>query len=69
MVGIFQEQLPFNSKRENSLPGISPLDPLEWLIQDEAYAAQMEERERLIARKRATVIALDDLAVEAAVEL
>ena len=51
------------------MPGIAPLDPKEWLIKDEAYAGQMEERERLITDNRNAVIALDDMALRAAVEL
>ena len=45
------------------------MDPKEWLIKDEAYAGQMEERERLITDNRNAVIALDDMALRAAVEL
>ena len=69
MAGIFQKQLPYDTKRGKLLPGISPLSPQKWLILDEAYAEQMQERERLIKRKRGAVIALDAQAMEAAVEL
>ena len=69
MKAVFQRELPFETKRDTLLPGISPLDPREWLIMDEAYAGQMEERERLITDNRNAVIALDNMAVNAALEL
>ena len=69
MVAIFQKGLPFDTKRDKVLPGISPLDPQEWLIKDEAYSGQMGERERLILDDHNKVIALDEMALEAAAEL
>ena len=69
MKAIFQTKLPFDTNQDKVLPGIAPLDPKEWLIKDEAYAGQMEERERLITDNRNAVIALDDMALRAAVEL
>lgn len=69
MKAIFQTELPFDTNQDKVLPGIAPLDPKEWLIKDEAYAGQMEERERLITDNRNAVIALDDMALRAAVEL
>jgi dimethylamine monooxygenase subunit A len=40
------------------LPGMAPLDPARWLTLDDAFAAQMAERERLIAERRTDVHAL-----------
>ena len=51
------------------LPGVRPLPPEERLIFDEAFAAQMAERDRILADRRDSVIALDDMARPAAEEL
>jgi hypothetical protein len=39
------------------LPGVLPLDPAGWLRVDEAFAAQMAERERLLTERPADVLA------------
>lgn len=41
------------------LPGTGPLDMASWLVVDDAYAAQMAERERLLAERRDEVVALE----------
>lgn len=40
------------------LPGIQPLDPATWFVVDEAFAAQMAVRDRLMAERRDDVHAL-----------
>ena len=51
------------------LPGLQPLDPADWLQVDDAYAAQLAEKARLLAARRASVHALPDAALGAADEL
>jgi hypothetical protein len=48
---------PFLDPRTAHPPGISPMDPADWLIVHSDYRAQMAEHERLLAETRATVIA------------
>jgi hypothetical protein len=50
--------LPWMDPGLARLPGMLPLDPADWLIADEAFAAQMAERDRLIATRRDEVHAL-----------
>ncbi len=50
------------------LPGIVPLDPADWLEADDAFAAQMAEKARLMALRRADVHQLPKAAEAAAVE-
>ena len=66
---ILQKSLPYDPFAPRPLPGIAPLDPADWIRVDEAYGAQMAERERLIRERRDVVIALDDSARMAAEEL
>lgn len=66
---ILQQSIPFDASFEKPLPGISPLDPDQWLIIDDAYAAQMALRQELITTKRDQVIAIDPAAMPAAQEL
>ena len=42
------------------LPGIQPLDMADWLVVDEAFAAQMALRDRLLAERRADVFGASD---------
>lgn len=51
------------------LPGIAPLDPATWLRVDEAFAAQMAERARLLTGRRDDVIAVTEGAGAAMDEL
>lgn len=69
MTEIVQNSVPYDITKPRPLPGIAPLDPANWLIVDEAYAAQMAERERLIKDRRDAVIAMDDAAAPAVAEL
>lgn len=69
---ILHHRLPFLAwmdPRLARLPGIQPLDMNDWLRIDEAYAAQMRERERLIATIPDKVHALLPQAKAAAHEL
>lgn len=60
MSGMFQTALPYDATRPRPLPGIAPLDPAEWLLVDEAFAAQMEERARLLNERRGDVLAVTE---------
>lgn len=69
---ILQARLPFYlwmDPRLDRLPGILPLDPDDWLWRDDAYGAQMAERERLIATCPDLVHAMLPQAQDAAAEL
>lgn len=66
---ILQQELPYDVAAVRPLPGIRPLDMADWLLRDEAFAAQMAERERLLAARREEVLALDPAARTAALEL
>lgn len=69
MKEILQQHLPHDLATQRPLPGIAPLDPVQWLKVDEAYPAQMAERRRLLATRPADVLALDAQAWPAAREL
>lgn len=69
MAEILQKTIPYNPLEEKKLPGIQPLAPEAWLVPDEAFAAQMAERERLLASRRDDVLQLDATAMAAAQEL
>ncbi|MDQ2095174.1 heme-dependent oxidative N-demethylase family protein [Rhodalgimonas zhirmunskyi] len=66
---ILQTTLPYDIHAPRPLPGIAPLDEADWIRVDEAFGAQMAERERLIAERRDAVIALDPSAAAMAREL
>ncbi len=69
---ILQSRLPFApwvDPRHRRLPGIRPLDPATWLVPDDAYAAQMAERERLLAAVPEKVVAALPEAAPAVAEL
>ena len=68
-MAILQRALPYDLEAQRRLPGVSPLDPADWLLVDEAYGAQMAERERLIADRPGAVLALEPAAEQAAGEL
>ncbi|MDZ4087240.1 MAG: DUF3445 domain-containing protein [Tabrizicola sp.] len=61
--------LPWIDPRTRRLPGILPVDGQDWLRIDEAYAAQMALRDRLIAAQAKAVHALLPQARPAAEEL
>ena len=69
MIMILQKSIPFDALSEKPLPGISPLDPDQWLMIDDAYDAQMALRQELITTKRDQVIVIDPAAMPAAQEL
>lgn len=66
MVAILQSRLPDDMLEARALPGIQPLTGETWLRVDEAYAAQMAERRRLIDASRAQVYWQDEMALAAA---
>ena len=69
MTAIVQNTLPYDISKPRPLPGIAPLDPADWLIVDEAYAAQMVERQRLLETDRDAVVVMDPAAAPAVAEL
>ncbi len=71
-MAILQSTLPIfpgQDKRLDRLPGIAPLDPANWLVVDDAFAGQMQLRDRLIAEHAGDVHRLAGSAYPAAVEL
>jgi dimethylamine monooxygenase subunit A len=72
MTPILQSRLPFApwmEARTSRLPGVIPADPTDWLRVDDAFAAQMAERDRLLAGQGALVTAMLPEAHKAATEL
>lgn len=69
MTPILQSALPYTAADRRPLPGVQPLDPAEWLIADDAFAAQMAERARLLREARERVVALLPEGRDAAAEL
>lgn len=69
MTAILQTRLGYDPTKPRPLPGIAPMDPADWIIVDNAHAAQMAERARLLETQRDAVLALDDSARPAAEEL
>ena len=65
---ILHRHLPDDLIEARPLPGVRPVSG-RWLRVDQAYNAQMAERERLIGAQRREVIYLDDAARPAADEL
>lgn len=53
---ILNRTLPHDPFPRPRLPGVAPLDPAQWLAVTDSHAAQMTERERLIAQAREAVI-------------
>ena len=69
---ILQDRLavtPWMHPQLKRLPGIMPVACEDWLLQDEAYAAQMALRDELIATRRDDVFAMRPEAEAGAVEL
>ncbi len=60
---------PWVHPAKRRLPGVMPLKRADWLLVDDAYAAQMRERARLLAAHRAEVLAALPEAEAAAAEL
>lgn len=69
MTVILQRHLPYEVSGRRALPGIAPLDLAQWLVVDEAFAAQMALRAQLLARCRAEVLAVTPEGESAAQEL
>ena len=69
MTAILQRTLPADMAGRRTLPGIAPLDPAAWLRVDEAFAAQMAERARLLETRREDVLAVTEGAGPAVDEL
>lgn len=65
--GLFDA--PWGEASFRRLPGMRPVGRDDWLVVDEAYAAQMALRDRLIADRRDAVLALLPEAGKAASEL
>lgn len=69
---ILQSRLPFApwmDPRTARLPGILPVEGEDWLRVDDAFAAQMAERDRLFAEKPDLVVGMLESARPAAEEL
>ncbi|MGV8987333.1 MAG: heme-dependent oxidative N-demethylase family protein [Cypionkella sp.] len=69
---ILQSRLPILPWMQPALwrlPGIQPLDPESWLEVDDAYAAHLGEKARLMATKPAEVHVMPEAARPAAVEV
>ncbi|WP_460273301.1 heme-dependent oxidative N-demethylase family protein [Celeribacter sp. ULVN23_4] len=60
---------PWADPRTARLPGVIPFELTDWLEIDTAYAAQMALRDRLISKTPEEVVALDESARPAALEL
>ena len=69
MPEILQERLLYDPFETWPLPGIAPTRMEDWLQRDDAFAAQMAERDRLLQDTRPDVLALDPEARPAAEEL
>lgn len=69
MTEILQTTIPYDPLDPRKLPGVQPLAPEDWVQRDEAYAAQIAERERLLAERRDQVLQLAPEALPAATEL
>ncbi|MGR3615227.1 MAG: heme-dependent oxidative N-demethylase family protein [Paracoccaceae bacterium] len=69
MKPVLQTSLPYDISTDPRLPGVQPVGSADVLIQDEAFAGQLVERERLLNEHRDTVLQLQDNARPAAVEL
>lgn len=69
MTEILQTGLPYDPEARHALPGVAPLSMDDWLLVDEAFAGQMAERARLLATRRAEVLAVTEGAGPAVAEL
>lgn len=66
---IVQRRIPYAPFPLRPLPGVQPFDPVDWLLVDDAFAAQMAERARLLAAHRDRVVWADPVAEDALQEL
>lgn len=69
MATILQSSIPYDPLTPRPLPGIQPVSMDNWLLYDDAFAAQMQRREALLHDRRPEVLALDPGAEPAAQEL
>ena len=72
MAAILQDRLgvaPWMAEHTLRLPGTQPIEPADWLQRDEAFAAQMALRDRLIAEREGEVHAMIEGAAAAAAEV
>jgi dimethylamine monooxygenase subunit A len=69
MTAILQTSLGYDPTKHRPLPGIAPMEPADWIIVDNAHAAQMAERARQLENRRDRVLAMDESARPAADEL
>lgn len=68
MTEILQASIPYDTS-PRALPGVRPMAVGAWLLRDEAFAAQMGLRARLLAERRADVLAVTQRGRAAADEL
>jgi hypothetical protein len=66
---ILQSSLPYDALTPRPLPGIAPTTMADWLMVDDAYAAQMAHRTALLRDRRDDVFRQDPGADAAALEL
>ncbi|WP_425101251.1 heme-dependent oxidative N-demethylase family protein [Tropicibacter sp. S64] len=66
---ILNTRCPYDPLTPKPLPGIAPLDAAHWLQANEAYAAQLAEKSRLLRTRRDDVVWLDPAHLGAAQEL
>ncbi len=69
MTEILQTSIPYDALADRPLPGIAPLNLEDWLIVDDAYAAQMSLRCSLLSEIPDLVSALSEGALPAAQEV
>jgi len=72
MPEICQSELPFTpwmQGKTRRLPGIQPVQAGEWLLRDDAFAAQMEYRDKLIQNRQDQIYRADQESLPAQEEL
>ncbi|WP_170564654.1 heme-dependent oxidative N-demethylase family protein [Ruegeria atlantica] len=69
MTTILQTSIPYDPLARRPLPGVQPANMDNWLHCDDAFAAQMQRREELLAGCRADIMSMDPSALPAAQEL
>lgn len=67
--GVMQLPLAFLDSPWKLAMGLSALDPAEWLWRDEQFAAETEQRRRLLAERPGAVLAVLPEAADASAEL
>ncbi len=69
MSRVLQQSLPYDVLAPRALPGIAALQPVDWLIADEAFAGQMALRDHLLRSARGEVLVMHETARAPALEL